>query len=478
MFQSRFFWRNFLSYVVIISLTTFVVSYLLTVKTEQFVEGATKESLRDKLVFLIPILRTFDSLSDNTSQQRLFDLTNNINTRITVIDASGKVVIETKVRDVNMMDNHINRPEIIQAAKQGYGTSVRFSDTIKLPMIYSARKIMTHEGLFYIRVGVPYSHLQARLADIRYALGIGAAFGMLVSLLIAVILARRVTEPIAAITRVTEEISHGNYSARLTQRLPRNELGTLGDAINRLASAVQANISQREKMEKIRREFSSNISHELKTPLTSINGYVETLLAGAIHDPEANVRFLHIIKSNVERIITLVTDLLKLSTIEANQGLVHLECVTWQPIIREVVTRHEINLLKKEIALSIDVPENLPAVKGSPRAMSHILDNLIQNAINYTPKGGEICIYARSESDRVIIGVRDTGIGISQADQARIFERFYRVDAARSRDDGGTGLGLAIVKHLVIQIQGSIRVVSELNKGSEFMVALPKSTPT
>jgi len=473
MFRSRFFWRNFLSYVLIISLTTFVVSYLLTVKTEQFVESDARESLRDKLIFLVPILQTFDSLKGPDLQSRVYQIASRTNTRITVVDPYGIVIIETKVLNPRSdLDNHLQRPEIQIAIEQGSGSIVRFSETLQLTMIYYVQKVSTAEGPHYVRLGVPFSQLEDRLSDIRYALGVGASFGMIVSLLIALILARRVTEPIAAMTKVAEAISRGNYGARL-DHLPHNELGTLGEAINRLAEAVQANISKREKLETIRREFSSNVSHELKTPLTSINGYVETLLAGALYEEENNLRFLTIIKSNIERIITLVTDLLKLSTIEANEGLVSLEPVDWSPIIRELVNRHSINFQNKNIQFNIDAPPTIPKAKGSPRAMSHIIDNLLQNAVNYTPQKGHIWIRVWADSKHVHVSVQDDGIGISKLDQTRIFERFYRVDSARSRVDGGTGLGLAIVKHLVIQIQGSIRVDSVLGQGSTFTVTLP-----
>jgi two-component system phosphate regulon sensor histidine kinase PhoR len=460
--------------VVIISLTTFVVSYLLTVKTEEFVETDTKQSLQDKTTFLIPILRNYANLSSTELNTRLHEISAESNTRITIIEATGNVLIETFFESVDEMDNHIGRPEVKEALASGQGSSLRFSDTIKLPMLYFARR-MAHQPsgkTYFVRLGVPFSQLEERLSDIRYTLVVGACFGMLVSLLIALILARRVTEPIAAITKVADEISQGNYSARLDS-LPRNELGTLGFAINHLAEAVQANISRREKMEKIRREFSSNVSHELKTPLTSINGYVETLLGGAIYDETVNVRFLEIIKANIERIITMVTDLLRLSSIEADEGTIQREPVDWRPIIKDAVNRQEINFQNKNINFDLSIPEHVPPVLGRPGAMTHILDNLLQNAVNYTPKGGTVRVELVVLAESVVLHVEDTGIGIAEQDLGRIFERFYRVDTARSRDDGGTGLGLAIVKHLVIQIQGTITVESKLKKGSKFTVTLP-----
>ncbi|SMF79192.1 sensor histidine kinase [Pseudobacteriovorax antillogorgiicola] len=472
MFRSRFFWRNLLSYAIVISLTTFVVSYLLTVRTEEFVKSDSKDMLLEKLTLIAPILKDRNRWHPDQLAELFESAAKNTDTRITVIDSSGHVLFESEVNHINFQ-NHIDRPEIAQSMNQPWGTAVRSSDTLKLPMLFVAKKITSGDDHVYLRFALPMSKLDKRLEDIRYVLGIGALVGMFVSLLIALFLAKRITRPISAITHVAEAISRGNYNARL-RHLPKNELGTLGKAINRLAEAVQANISKREKMEQIRREFSSNVSHELKTPLTSIKGYVETLIEGGALDSKDDAkRFLKIIEANIERITSLVTDLLRLSTIEANQGLISLESVDWKPVISEVLMRQEINLKKKSIRFNLNAPDSISKVMGSRKAMTHILDNLLQNALNYTPEGGSITVGLTQKTSQVVLTVEDTGIGISKRDQSRIFERFYRVDSARSRDDGGTGLGLAIVKHLVIQIQGTINVQSELNKGSIFTVTLP-----
>ncbi len=458
---------------VIISLTTFIVSYLLTVKTEELVENDSRIELRHKVDLITSTLPVDTQWTLTGLEERFQSIAAAANTRITIIAGDGKVVFESELNPSHLA-NHTGRPELLQAWKEGYGQATRTSSTLGQAMMYMAKKLETDQGTMFLRLAMPQSRLNLRLDNIRYALGIGALVGMILSLCTALFLARRVTKPISAITLVAEAISRGNYNARL-RKLPRNELGTLGGAINRLAEAVEANINKREKMEKIKREFSSNISHELKTPLTSIKGYVETLLGGALDDKDVALRFLEIIKSNINRIISLVNDLMNLATIESNEGIISLSPVDWRPIIQEVIRRQEINFQKKSIALELHIPEQIPLTRGSRKAMTHILDNLVQNAINYTPQKGKISISMESNEDQVILHVKDNGVGISQQDQARIFERFYRVDTARSREVEGTGLGLAIVKHLVIQIQGTIRVKSELNKGSIFTVTLPLS---
>lgn len=473
MFKSRFFWRNFLAYVGVLSLTTFVVSYLLTIKTEQFVKTSTQESLRDKLGFLAPMLTSTNSFDDKKLSEQIKKIGKQGNTRITLIDNKGLVLLETKVEDVAGMDNHATRPEILEAEHQPYGTSIRHSRSVSTPMIYVAQKLQIANKPYYLRVSVPMKELEARLDEIHQALLVGASIGLMVSLLLALLLARRVSEPIADVITVAEAISRGDYSARVKQ-IPTNDLGKLARAINHLAAAIQNQISRREKMDRIRRQFSSNISHELKTPLTSIRGYVETLLDGAIHDKEHNLRFLGIIRSNIDRLINLVSDLLDLSQIEAREGKTVLRPVNWHSVIGEVLNRHDLSIQRKQLKLSLSLPKKLPDVMGEQRAMSHILDNLIQNSIHYTPKGGKITIEAHSKDETIELSVRDTGIGIAKKDKERIFERFYRVDSARSKDQGGTGLGLAIVKHLVIQLQGGISVHSEIGRGAIFVISLPK----
>jgi signal transduction histidine kinase len=359
-----------------------------------------------------------------------------------------------------------------EAARNEVGLAMRYSDSKASQTLYTAKKVHTPHGSLFIRLGVPVRNLEDRVADIFSAIGIGASMGMVLSLLVALVIVRRITDPVSEMTKVAGAISLGNYAARI-RRLPNNELGTLGEAINRLAAAVQANISRREKMEQIRREFSSNISHELKTPLTSIKGYVDTLLEGALEDKANNMRFLRIINNNAERMISLVSDLLSLATIEANEGALELETVDWRPIVQEAIARQQIKANSKEIVLETLIDDQDLTVKGSRKPMSHILENLLQNAINYTPAKGHIQIILRRDKGYIDLSVRDNGIGIAKQDQPRIFERFYRVDTARSRNEGGTGLGLAIVKHLVIQIQGMITVESDMGRGSTFTVRLP-----
>lgn len=469
MFSSRFFWNNFLSYLLVILITTFMVSYLLVIKAEEFIEETALEVLREKLVFFEPYFADGIVWRDPETIKQLVQMARDAKTRLSVLDESGAILLESEVEEITPSEKQKRTPELREAAEQDIGIAKRYSDVKASQTLYTAKKIQTEEGPLFIRLGVPVLSLQDRVSEIFAAIAIGACVGVMVSLLIALFLVRRTTGPISEMTKVAESISHGDYEARIHD-LPRNEIGQLGEAINRLAAAVQANIARREKMERIRREFSSNISHELKTPLTSIRGYVDTLMSGALHDPKKNMRFLKIIESNSERMSNLVNDLLRLATIEANQETIQLEAVDWRSVIQDAVARQHPKLSSKSIELKVSFETEGSVVRGNANAMSHILDNLLANAILYTPAGGKVEITVRTREKSCELLVRDNGIGISKTDQTRIFERFFRVDQARTKSEGGTGLGLAIVKHLVMQLQGSVDVESELGQGTTFIV--------
>jgi two-component system phosphate regulon sensor histidine kinase PhoR len=245
------------------------------------------------------------------------------------------------------------------------------------------------------------------------------------------------------------------------------------EGTTRGAVMVLHDISEIRRLERARRDFIGNISHEFKTPLTAIQGFAETLLGGALEDAQNRRRFLEIIREHALRLGRLTDDLLKLAQIEAGQMQREIQPVTVAGIIDPCVEVGRIKAEQKRLILEVEYSDNLPTLFGDARSFQEILQNLLDNAIRYTPAGGHIRVKAAVEGSDIVISVADTGIGIPKADQDRIFERFYRADAARSRESGGTGLGLSIVKHLVEAHGGRIRVESEVAQGSTFYVYLP-----
>ncbi len=237
---------------------------------------------------------------------------------------------------------------------------------------------------------------------------------------------------------------------------------------------VLNDITKLRKLERMRRDFVSSVSHELRTPLSSIKGYTETLLEGAINDPEHAAAFLQIILQESEQLEALVNDVLDLSKIESGRIEYHFRQVPIAEAVSKSVDLLRRRIEQKQIRLDISIPEDLPPVFADEEYLDIVVRNLLDNAIKYVDdRNGKIRISAFSSGDNVHLEVEDNGIGISTQDLDRIFERFYRVDKARSRKSGGTGLGLSIVKHIVLAHRGNITVRSRLNQGSVFSVILP-----
>lgn len=232
-------------------------------------------------------------------------------------------------------------------------------------------------------------------------------------------------------------------------------------------------ITEIRKLERMRKDFVANVSHELKTPLTSIKGFIETLKDGASEDKMLRDKFLNIIDIEAGRLTAIIEDLLVLSDIENKHNIVKKENINVNKAIEEVLNMINELSKKKEIQIINKVNANLPDIVGNLGWFKQMLINLIDNAIKYTPLGGQVIITAYAVSGNLIIKIKDTGIGIDKQHLSRLFERFYRVDKARSRKIGGTGLGLAIVKHIVLAFNGKINVKSEIDMGTEFMVSLP-----
>jgi two-component system phosphate regulon sensor histidine kinase PhoR len=227
------------------------------------------------------------------------------------------------------------------------------------------------------------------------------------------------------------------------------------------------------RLERVRRDFVANVSHELKTPLAAIQGFVETLLSGALHDERHNVRFLERIAANVKRLTNLVADLLSLARIESGKQEIAREPIEWRAVLEDVLRLRESAFAAKRLAFEGARPERPLRVLGDREALTQVLDNLLDNAIHYTPEGGRVSVAFEERDGHGLLRVSDTGVGIPAADLDRIFERFYRVDRARSHAAGSTGLGLSIVKNLVLRMGGEVSVASELGRGSTFTVRLP-----
>jgi len=241
------------------------------------------------------------------------------------------------------------------------------------------------------------------------------------------------------------------------------------------AMAILHDITDLERLERVRKDFVANVSHELRTPLTAIRGYAETLLDGALDDPDNRRRFVEIIQSHAIRLNNIASDLLTLSELESGRAPVAPGKLSVLSTLEAAMRTVESEAAMRKVQLGWGTVEDLQ-VMGNKIKLEQAFVNLLDNAVKFNRGGGEVWVEAgRLPGGKVAISIADSGIGIPSEDVPRIFERFYRVDKARSREVGGTGLGLSIVKHVIEQMKGTVSVESQLNKGSRFTVVLPEA---
>lgn len=248
----------------------------------------------------------------------------------------------------------------------------------------------------------------------------------------------------------------------------KDEVDKVGGVI-----VVLQDITEQQRLDNMRREFVANVSHELRTPLTTIKSYIETLLDGTLEDKKVSKEFLEVINNESDRMARLVKDLLELSRLEYQQIEWKEEEVSLDTLIKEVIKKLNIEAKNKEQKLEYFMTSNVPQILVDRDKIQQVLLNIIGNAIKYTQKGGSVSVYLGSVYDNVYIKVIDTGLGIPKKDLSRIFERFYRVDKARTRELGGTGLGLSIAKEIIEAHGGDITVNSQFGKGTEVIINLP-----
>ncbi|MFT4541470.1 MAG: two-component system phosphate regulon sensor histidine kinase PhoR [Planctomycetota bacterium] len=587
MFPTRFFWKLYISSAALVLLTTAAVGALSVLATERALIEEKETSLRHQCDALaIEATRFFRGELQVDPKELVRTMVGSSPNRVTCIASDG-VVLADSHEDAALMDNHLNRPEVQGAIVSEFASATRVSKTVSERMFYVAHvpARVDGEAVGILRLSLSIADIDAQIGALReQILGI-ALIGLLVALGVGGYLAHRLTLPLTETTRAAQRLRQGDFDTRLT-KLPNDEIGILGDALNRLGAELTArmrdstaeggqlramlagmvegviavdeedrvrfsNLAAREllgtpnlngtllweairiadmdallsearssdgvarkelvfaddsgrsqvvraqanqytvearagvvivlhditelrRLERVRRDFVANVSHELKTPLTSIRGYVETLIDGAIDDLENNKRFLGKIEDNVQRLNHLVSDLLSLARIEDQEVVIDVEAMDLVPLIQGAMRRHESSALQRNVACELLVPEEPVTVLGDRESLVQVMDNLLDNAIKYTPEGGAVRISVGIEVDQLRFEVQDNGIGIPARDQERVFERFYRVDKARSRAVGGTGLGLSIVKHLVGAMNGSISVESEPGEGTRFVVMLPR----
>ncbi|MEO6708806.1 MAG: ATP-binding protein, partial [Planctomycetota bacterium] len=273
----------------------------------------------------------------------------------------------------------------------------------------------------------------------------------------------------AADAEVHLAVSNGEARIELRASPLVDGSGALSGAV-----VVLNDVTDLRRLESLRRDFVANVSHELKTPLTAIRGLVETLIEDKSMEIATRERFHEKIRDQSTRLSSLVSDLLTIARVESQAMTLERKPLDLRATLRECEARFAPLCEAKGLTLELRAPPEPLVVQGDEESLRQIVDNLLDNALKYTPARGRIEVSARAREDEAVLEVSDTGIGIEPRDLERIFERFYRVDKARSRELGGTGLGLSIVKHLVHSLGGRVAVESKLGRGSTFRIVLPR----
>ena len=286
----------------------------------------------------------------------------------------------------------------------------------------------------------------------------------LVALFLGILLSRTLTRPIRELTHATHAIAQGDYDQQVTIH-SRDELGELAQAFNKMSSELARSINARKQM-------TADIAHELRTPLSLILGHAEAVHDGVL--PPTNENF-EIIREEAGRLEHLVDDLRTLSLADAGELSVQPEIIAPDRLLQEVATIYRYQVQKKNVTLDVETASPLPNIEVDPGRLTQVLTNLLDNALRHTPEGGHIILAASPTPDGVELSVRDSGPGLAASELERIFDRFYRADASRTRGDGGSGLGLAIAKSIVQAHNGSIRAESEEGKGLKMIITLPSA---
>lgn len=319
----------------------------------------------------------------------------------------------------------------------------------------------THSVIYVI---ASMKKLETSLQQLRNLFILSGLGAFLLALGLILIMSKLLSRPLLQMQQMTDKMAKGDWDARL-QPGGRDEIGMLGQSINDLAASLQ-------RYRDSRRTFFSNISHELRTPVTYLQGYAKVLNDGLVNSDEEKKQYLSIIYQESVRLEHLIHDLFDLAKMEEGQTTLSMEQLDLKEIVKTSVQKVKIKAEKKKLSLQLALHDRVPFIRGDHRRMEQVLLNLLENAVQYTESGG-ISVQLTNQKRSVVLTVSDTGIGIPQSELPYIFERFYRVEKSRAREYGGTGLGLSIVKKYIELQGGTIQVISQKDKGTTFILHFP-----
>jgi two-component system phosphate regulon sensor histidine kinase PhoR len=582
------FWQVFIVFTLLFILALTAVTWFTTQSIKKLYTEDTSEVLRNRALLIR------EQVTANIREGRLDSLRSQVDrsgaltkTRITIILSDGQVIADSE-KDPELLDNHGQRPEVLQALSGQVGISMRYSYSVESNMIYVALPLMDkNKILALVRTAIPIDRIDNAILAIQYRFILAGILTAIIIGLISGIILRSFSHPLEELTTSVKKIAAGDFSSRLSGR-SNSEMNQLAEAFNEMAAqldekirtidrqnneqqavlqsmaegvlAVDKNeclisinraaaqllglngqeihgkhilevirnsqlqriiseslktdqliedeitlrsdisrymhvhganlqdqkgesigalivlndVTRLRRLEEVRRDFVANVSHEIRTPLTSIKGFVETLRDGAINEPEVANKFLEIIAAQTNRLNAIIEDLLILASLEQDESRseIQFDQTPILAVINDALSVCRPAAQEKEMSFSVQCPENM-VCRMNGTLIEQAMINLMTNAVKYSPPNTRIQLICKADSKFIVIEVKDQGMGISRENQQRIFERFYRVDKARSREVGGTGLGLAIVKHIARVHGGNVWVESQLGSGSSFFLSIP-----
>lgn len=302
------------------------------------------------------------------------------------------------------------------------------------------------------------------------------AVGLVISVLLSLLLAKTMIAPIQELTHAAEKVASGDFSDKV-ENSSKDEIGVLTRTFNDMAVQLEDTLDDLKRSEQMRREFVANVSHELRTPITGVKSYAETLAADPDMPADTRERFLNVILNESDRMTKIVQDLLTLSRFDAGSFEFSFDEFSFETSVRDVYNAVRMEAQAHGHVFVLEVEPGIPRIRGDKARVEQVLMNMVSNAIKYTKDGGRITIKAGVRGGEVWCSVKDNGIGIPKDDTTKVFDRFYRVDKARSRESGGTGLGLSIAQEIVVRHGGRIDLKSRLGHGTTITVWLPVEGP-
>ena len=572
-----------LSYVLLVVLITAVFYLFFELSLQKTFVEESRAGLMNQAALVDLLVEKEGQLS----QPLAIKIGSAVKARVTLIAADGRVVGDSDIsrEHVDELQNHLDRPEVQAALKDGSGSAVRSSVTLRRDMLYVAHSVDASGASGVVRLALPLDNLARATRSMHSLLGIVALLTVVAAVMLSYLLSNVTSRPLREIAAAAGRIGRGelgvsipvtthdevgelagvlnDMSGRIDGQMKRlsrekqrldtilrgmgegvmvassggvislvnpafgplfgiqgniegkslieisrhpdllsafNDLRVTGGELVREITippgttllthwvplrvdgddqgvvAVFHDISDMKRVENMRRDFVANVSHELRTPVTVIKGYADTLLNGVLDaDPQRSKQFVQVIQQHTERLSVLINDILTLSRLESKETALDQEPIdAWNAVATACMLVGE-HADFKNITLINEIQPEVHHVMADHGRLEQVVVNLLENAVKYTPEGGTVRVSSEDQGEFIRFAVSDTGIGISSGDMSRIFERFYRVDQARSREQGGTGLGLAIVKHIVQLHGGEVSVSSEPGRGSVFSFTLRKA---